>query len=52
MALRLGLFKSNCPIEDVLTSLNCCKVLADNSYKALQGKYKMTPILKNVCPVW
>jgi hypothetical protein len=51
VALRLDLINLiACPIGDVLTSLNCCKVLVGNSYKVLQGKYKTTPILKNVCP--
>jgi hypothetical protein len=48
--LRLELIKSNCLIGDIPTPLNCSKVSANNSYKALQGKYKITQILKNVCP--
>jgi hypothetical protein len=32
-------------IGDVVTPLNDCEELADNSYKVLQGKYKMIPIL-------
>jgi hypothetical protein len=47
MALRLALYQSNCPVGNVLTPLNCCEVSADNSYKALQGKDKMTPIFKD-----
>jgi hypothetical protein len=50
IVLRLCLIKSTCPIGDILMPLNCCKVSANNSYKVLQEKYKMTPILKNVCP--
>jgi hypothetical protein len=34
---------------DVLTLLNCYKLLVGNSYKVLQGKYKMIPVLRNVC---
>jgi hypothetical protein len=53
VAIRLGLINLIiCPIGYALTPLNCCKMSADNSYKALQGKYKMPPILKNVCPGW
>jgi hypothetical protein len=49
MALRLGLIISNClSHRGLLTPLNCCKVSADNSYKVLQGKCKMTIIPKNV----
>jgi hypothetical protein len=52
MVLRLGFIRANCPIGNILTPLNFCKVSADNNYKVLflQGKCKMTPILKNVCP--
>jgi hypothetical protein len=46
MALSLSLIKSNCPIEDVLIPLNC-KVSAGD-IRFLQGKYKTTPIFKNV----
>jgi hypothetical protein len=49
MALRLGLEIIVCPIEDVLTPLNCCEVSTGNSYKVLPGKYKTTLILMNVC---
>jgi hypothetical protein len=49
VALKLGSIKPNCPIEIVLTPLNC-EVSTDSSYKILQGKYRMTPILKNICP--
>jgi hypothetical protein len=53
VTLRHGLVNLiACPIGDVLTPLNCCKVLVGNTYKVLQGKYKMTPIIKNVCPGW
>jgi hypothetical protein len=51
VALRLFLINQIvCPIRHVVTPLNSCKVLIGNSYKVLQGKYKTTPILKNVCP--
>jgi hypothetical protein len=50
VVVRVGLINLiACPIGDVLTPLNFCKVLIGNSYKVLPGKYK-TPILKNVCP--
>jgi hypothetical protein len=49
MALRLGLINPIvCPIGDVTIPLNCVNS-ASNSYTALQGKYKTTSILKNVC---
>jgi hypothetical protein len=44
MGLRLGLINLIVhPIGDILISLNCCKLSIENTYKALQGKYKMTP---------
>jgi hypothetical protein len=43
MALRLGFINLIvCPIGDVPIPLSCCRVSADKSYKALQGKYKMS----------
>jgi hypothetical protein len=35
---------SVCPVGDVATHLNCCKLSADNSYKVYMRK------IQNVCP--
>jgi hypothetical protein len=49
VTLRLDLINLiACPIGDVLTPSKYYKVLIGNSYKVLQGKYKTTPIFKNV----
>jgi hypothetical protein len=32
-----------CPTENILTPLNCCKVLADNSYKVFTRKIQNDP---------
>jgi hypothetical protein len=42
--LWLELIKSNCPIGDVLTPLNCCKVLAGNSYNSYKANSKQPKI--------
>jgi hypothetical protein len=43
MALRVGLIKSNCPVEDVLTPLSCCKVSAGNGYEVCTRKMQNDP---------
>jgi hypothetical protein len=43
MALRLGFLKSNCLIQDVVTSLNCHEVSADSSYKVFTRKIQNDP---------
>jgi hypothetical protein len=47
----MGLIESNhLSRRGDIDTLNCCKVLKVTVIKFLQGKYKMTQILKNVCP--
>jgi hypothetical protein len=41
-----------CPIGEVPTPLNCVKCYQVTVIKLLQGKFKMSPILKNICSGW